>query len=570
MSKLFLPTPSGPPFARGGKDRRLRGIAAWKSQFMRPGSNSDLHRRPAFLYRDLTLGQATLIVVVAGLLWRTVRFALAFPLWGDEAFVAINLLTRDMVGLARPLEYFQIAPPAFLWAEWLAVHTLGASEWALRLVPYLAGVASLVLFGRFCGEVASRRTVLLAVGMMAASFYPVRHSTEVKPYAIDLLVSLIVLSAGWSAGRNVRSHRAWIALLGASTIGPWCSYTAIFPAAGVAMFLGARAIQERSIRLVVHWLAYVVLTILSWAVVFVAFAQPQASAANAISAMGDTWTDAFPPLAEPWHLPWWILEVHTGNMLAYPYGGNNLGSTLTTIVVVAGCIRVWWRRVRRGLLFLLLSPLPVAMIAAAVHRYPYGTSTRVMLYMAPAFCLLIGEGIMAFLQLRHWMRHGPFVIGGMLATTALLCMAANVVCPYKAYDDVLHRSLVRWLTAQTTPGDQWIVFNGATPPPLVKSLMVMPWLQRVAEARFYLLKDAPVPLRWEPDPETIVPRPGATVWLIFQNHGDAAFFPQARLGRYQKAIDDRLGPPRATTFFTLPRDETWSICEYAPTDAAPR
>jgi hypothetical protein len=210
------------------------------------------------------------------------------------------------------------------------------------------------------------------------------------------------------------------------------------------------------------------------------------------------------------------------------------------------------------------------MLAAALHRYPYGTSTRVMLYMAPAFCLLIGEGIMAFLALRHWVRHGPLVVGGSLAVVALVCMAFNVFSPYKAYDDVLHRSLVRWVTARTAPGDEWVVFNGASPLPLVKGLMVMPWVQRVGEARFYLMKDAPVPLRWEPDPETIVPLPGATVWLIVQNHGDAEFFPHSRLATYQHAVDARLGPPGVTTFFRLPRNETWAICEYSQAAGAGR
>ena len=111
-----------------------------------------------------SFAQATLIVVVAGLLWRTVRYALAFPLWGDEAFVAVNFLTRDLLGLTRPLEYFQIAPPGFLLAEWLAVRAFGTGERALRLVPYLAGVASLLLFWRFCREVTSRRTVLAGSG----------------------------------------------------------------------------------------------------------------------------------------------------------------------------------------------------------------------------------------------------------------------------------------------------------------------------------------------------------------------------------------------------------------------
>ena len=234
-----------------------------------------------------SLAQATLIVIVAGLLWRTVRYALAFPLWGDEAFVAVNFLTRDLAGLTRPLEYFQIAPPGFLLAEWLAVHVFGTGERALRLVPYLAGVASLLLFWRFCREVASRRTVLLAVAMLAASFFPVRHSTEVKPYAIDLLVSLTLITAGWAVGRDIRSHRAWLALFGFTIAGVWCSYAAVFPAAGVALFLGAKVVRERSSRLVALWLTYGLLMTLSWGIMFVTFADQQARAAALSSAPGN-------------------------------------------------------------------------------------------------------------------------------------------------------------------------------------------------------------------------------------------------------------------------------------------
>ena len=84
------------------------------------------------------------------------RYALAFPLWGDEAFLAINFLTRDFAGLALPLEFDQIAPPGFLWAEWSIARWLGSGELALRLIPFLAGVASLLLFWRFCRQVATR------------------------------------------------------------------------------------------------------------------------------------------------------------------------------------------------------------------------------------------------------------------------------------------------------------------------------------------------------------------------------------------------------------------------------
>ena len=190
-------------------------------------------------FQSLNLSQVTLIVVIAGLFWRTVRYALAFPLWGDEAYVAVNLLTRDLSGLAQPLEYFQIAPPGFLWVEWLVVHGLGSSERALRLVPYLAGILSMLLFWRFCREVATRRTVLLAVGMLAASFYPVRHATEVKPYAVDLLVALVLLWEAWAVARDPRSYRLWLVLGATAVVGVWCSYAAVIPAVGAALFLGA-------------------------------------------------------------------------------------------------------------------------------------------------------------------------------------------------------------------------------------------------------------------------------------------------------------------------------------------
>jgi hypothetical protein len=492
-----------------------------------------------------------------------VRYALAFPLWGDEAFVAVNVLVRDFAGLARPPEFFQVVPLGFLWAEWLVVQLLGSGERALRLVPYLAGVAALLGFWRFCHEVASRRTVLVAVALLAASFYPVRHATEVKPYATDLLIALALMSLGWATCRDVQSYRRWSVLTAVTILGVWCSYPAVFPAAGVALFLGARVVRERSARLVILWLTYGLLMTLSWGVMFVGFAGPQARAAAFLPDLY-TWRNAFPPMAQPWRLPWWLLDIHTGQMLAYPHGGHNFGSALTTLLVVAGSIRVGRRRARRPLLVLLLSPLPLALIAAALHRYPYGTSTRTMLYMAPAFCLLAGEGILAVLRLRHASRRGPLIVAGILAIIPMIGTAIDVVRPYKGYEDVEHRRLARWVTARFAPGDRAVVFNSVTPPPRIPDLMMTLWMQRVAVLRYYLLSSARIPVDWEPDPQTVVPGPGGRVWLIIQRHGDDRFFSEERLAAYRHALESRLGPPETTIRLTLPDDESWSICVYAP------
>ncbi len=510
-----------------------------------------------------SVARATLIAVVVGLVWRTVRYALGFPLWGDEAFVAVNVLVRDFAGLARPPEFFQVVPPGFLGAEWLVVQLLGPGERALRLIPYLAGVAALLGFWRFCRKVASRRTVLVAVALLAASFYPVRHATEVKPYAIDLLIALAMVSLGWALWRDVRSYRRWLLLTAVTILGVWCSYPAVFPVAGVGLCLGARVVRAGSTRLVLVWLTSGLLMLVSWAVMFAGFAAPQARAAAFLPDLL-TWSNAFPPLEEPWRLPWWLLDIHTGRMMAYPHGGHNFGSTLTTLLVVAGCVRMGRRRARRPLLMLLLSPLPPALIAAALHGYPYGTSTRTMLYMAPAFCLLAGEGTLAVLRLRHATRRGPLIVAGLLATLPMAGTAIDVAAPYRGYEDIEHRRLARWVTAQFAPGDRAVVFNSVTPPPRIPDLMMTLWMQRVGAVRYDLLSSARIPVHWEPDPESVVPEPGGKLWLIIQRHGDVRFFSEARLAAYRQALERRLGAPATTTRLTLLDGESWTICVYAP------
>jgi hypothetical protein len=494
-----------------------------------------------------TVALATSVVVGLGLAWRSIRYAAAFPLWGDEAFLAVNLLTRDVAGLARRLEFGQVAPPGFLWAEWGVARRLGPSEWALRLVPWLAGMATLVIFRGFCRRAATRRATLLAVAILASSFYPVRHAAEVKPYAIDLLASLLLTTLGWAVWRDPYNLGRWAALVGAGVIGVWCSYPAVFPATSVAMLLGVLALRRRSRRLAACGLAFAMLTGASWAAMMATFAGPQLREASWLVEL-TTWRDAFPPLADPRRLPGWLLKVHAGYMLAYPYGGRDCGSVATLLLVVLGVREMARRRPRRPLLWLLLGPLPVAMVAAALHRYPYGTSVRVMLYMAPAFCLLAAEGAVGLLRARGARRRGVLVLAALLGLIPIGGACCDVAMPYKEPVDLAARRLVRRLAERAAPGDRWIVFNGATPPPPIPDLMLSRWVARVAKFRFYLLSLAPVPVRWEPDPRSVAPAPRGRTWLIVHDHGFATLYPRMRQDIYQSLIFERLGPPRSTSY----------------------
>jgi hypothetical protein len=106
------------------------------------------------------------------------------------------------------------------------------------------------------------------------------------------------------------------------------------------------------------------------------------------------WAGTFPPLSQPLKLPLWLLEIHAGAMLGYPVGGPNFGSSFSLLCLIAGVVAIVRRR-QWLLLGLLLAPLGLNFIAAALHRFPYGGHARMTLFLAPALCTLIAIGLTA-------------------------------------------------------------------------------------------------------------------------------------------------------------------------------
>lgn len=491
-----------------------------------------------FAFTRTTVRRTTIAILAIGLLWRALRFVLAFPLWGDECFLAVNFLTRDLAGLSRPLDFGQIAPPGFLWVEMAIVRLLGDSERALRLVPFLAGIGSLVLFWRFCREVSTTRTTLLAVAILGASLYPARHANEIKPYATDMLVSLGITMLGWNVWREPKRVGRWIALIAFAVVGVWCSYTAVFPIFAVGLLLASRWLKDRSPRFLLGVTLFGVASGASWLAMMLAFARPQMAESTWLATI---WADGFPPLSRPWKLPEWFLLVHTGNMMAYPVGGRNFASTATFLLVVTGSVTMAKRPERRPLLLLLLSPLIAAFVASAMGRYPYGVSARVSLFMAPAFCLLAAEGAMAVLRRIGIAHRGSVRLSWILAMVPIVAACVDIAKPYNAPDDREFRAFAKSLAKDSQPGDRWIVFDGADPLPLSFDVMTSKWVQRVAKLRYNLMANAPSRPEWEPDPSSLSPIEGGRTWVILHDHGNEVMYRGDRRKSFERGVRERLG-----------------------------
>ncbi len=524
---------------------------------------------------------------------RLLRYALRFPLWGDEAFVAIDLLIRDFGQLFDPLTYRQFVPLAFMAVELAAARALGTSEWAVRLFPLLCGCAALVLFWRFMARDFGPRVTLLAVGFLAAAYYPIRHAVEVKPYATDLFVAVLLL---WLA-RDVLARPGdllrWLLLGLAAGACVWCSYPAAFVGGGIGLTLTVLLARRYSTPALVGWIVYGLAICGSFAVMWHTYGGPHA-AAGAKTAEIPMWTETFPPIDRPLRFAWWLVESHIGNLMAYPIGGRNGGSILTTVLVFSGIVTLW--RTRRELLLLLLSPVPLNFIAALLHKYPYGGSARVSQFLAPAICLLAAVGLFALIQrfarpLGDWlrrrtpglMRRAERVLPGSdrrrllyLAAGgfALVCaggMVRDVIEPFKKDANAACRRVIRELSALVSPHDRVLIFMARDDQTTFAPYAGV-WKGDGAAFLYYMHSLLPAAPEFVPPPDKWITAarlssaPSATVqstgrvWLViyrgveferlFNGYADlrtAAGTPTRHfaelLDGYRAALDERFGPP---------------------------
>ena len=175
----------------------------------------------------------SLAAVALGCLLRIVQYLLNRSLWMDEAYLSLNILHRSFAGLCRSLDYHQGAPIGFLLLEKSAVRWLGGSEYALRLLPLLAGIASVLLFYWLAKKVLPANAVPIAVGLFAISPALIYYSAEVKQYSGDAAIAILLYcltiegsKSEWKAGRT-----ALVALVGAIAI--WMSHSSVFVLAGI-------------------------------------------------------------------------------------------------------------------------------------------------------------------------------------------------------------------------------------------------------------------------------------------------------------------------------------------------
>jgi hypothetical protein len=131
------------------------------------------------------------------------------------------------------------------------------------------------------------------------------------------------------------------------------------------------------------------------------------------------------------------------------------------LLCLAGAWHFWKAR-RRSLLVLCAAPFALGLLAAALHRYPYGASCRLSQYLAPAICLTAGAGAAALIErLRSAQLRRRWALGtcAFFLAVGLVGMGREVAKPYRCAETRWTAQVMRDFAAEARSGAPIVVLN---------------------------------------------------------------------------------------------------------------
>jgi hypothetical protein len=460
------------------------------------------------------------VFVLIGVALRFAQWLGNPSLWLDELQLVSNILDRDVMALMLDgLDHGQVAPVGFLALVRTATVIFGDSEPALRLVPLMASVLSLVLFWRLARGVLDPAATLVVTAGFALNPMLISLAGVAKQYATDVLATVFILVALrylWDLRRPLRQR----VLMGAAagTVG-LLSIPAIITAAAALAALLIHTLSARRLRSYAS--AAQVLPLAAWAAV----AGGSALWAHALMSaemtafMHDYWARASafaPPLtAHPtWLLDRWLDWMLPG-FLVQPYIGmpGPLGAVLASllssaaarmvlpaaailaaVVLVKRCGAAWATAV--------LLPFAISFVLARLELYPL--EVRTSAYLVPLLMLLAGTLMAALLRM---VPPRTSRLGQAIPLAAVLVFAAVVADRPPVYAVQHDREIIRELELRRQPGEPVVAH-----PLAMTALAYYGPPQGVTDA-IWLTADAHT-LRGELESHGAF-RDGATFWVLF-------------------------------------------------------
>jgi 4-amino-4-deoxy-L-arabinose transferase-like glycosyltransferase len=394
-------------------------------------------------------------LLAIALLFRLRHFLVNRSLWLDEAALSLNIVHRSFEGLWQPLNYGQGAPVVFLMLQKSAVDLLGTSEYALRLLPLLASVVSILLFYKLASKTVSMAAVPVALGLFAVSPTLIYYSSEAKQYSSDVAVALLLFYL-IVMGHESEWKPLYVVVVGlVGSMSVWVSHSSVFVLAGTgaAMLIGLAAHKQwpELRRLSAAFIMCAASFIACYVIVLRKLAHDPF--------LLGYWQRSFMPFPPrtltdfKWFVDSFFDFFHLSAGLRF--------AGLAALVFVLGVVSMFKRSWE--LLFLLVSPAIATIAASGLHKYPF--FGRLTLFLVPMVLLLMAEGAESIVQaVRDRLPVAGTVLLGLLFLDTGLYSVYHFAKPFveSSRPGVMRpeelRPVLAYLRTHEQPGDLVYVF----------------------------------------------------------------------------------------------------------------
>ncbi len=361
----------------------------------------------------------------------------------DEANLLRNCIELPLSGFFQPLRYHQYAPPLFCAAEKGLFAIFGVHDRAARLLPLLAGIASLILYYRVARQYLSPAGMALSLLLLALGEPFFRYGTEAKQYATDLLTTLVLLALALK-----RPPSAILLAVGAVAI--WWSMPSVFVLAGIGAYhlIGAlRADRKRASLAFLTWCG------LTWGLSFGVYywlilRQDVHSSVLQSAHVFFEWPGLAPE-------GWMRLLDRVRGLGVTATGFTFLSNIAYWTGLLGGLYAVW--RGRKPEYLLVVLPI-LCCILASMLRF-YAVTERLTLFFMPLLLILLGLG---WEQLLRFGR--PWIGVALLLVVSGAALSRNPAAWFfRPFEVVEVRRALAYVRAHAQPGDRVYAHPDAGP-----------------------------------------------------------------------------------------------------------
>lgn len=347
--------------------------------------------RPLLKIGENGIQKIAILVVIAGILFRFRQFFEVRALWGDEAMLALNVITYGYADLIfKPLAFHQVAPPGFILLNKLFVQIGGANELSLRFASLLFGIATLII-----AYISAKRLfhsswiLVLTVSLFAFSPLLIYYSCELKQYGSDAFWALFCLYIYQKYHARELSIKS---LTVSGLVAIMFSHSICFVLSAIGIFDFFRATKQLHLKRMA-WIAMASIIWLAWFIMIFRLSMPTEEGTGY---MQSYWATAFPPLDNT--LIQWIQSCFStfstmGFIQSRPVGIDDLNtwsvrsaleSSLFFILLII-CLK-GTHKLKPTLAILCLATF-IHLAVSFFEVYPFGS--RLLIYLLPFVYLLV-------------------------------------------------------------------------------------------------------------------------------------------------------------------------------------